>query len=119
LIGKSRVAYYRAVGEAAEPERDAAGEGDVFKALADPTRRKILDELAERDGQTLFEICSRLTMKHQLGSSRQAISQHLEVLIGAGLVTSRREGRYKFHYIDTGPLQRLADRWRNRETKEN
>ncbi len=105
--------------DGAEPERDAARDGDVFKALADPTRRKILDELAQRDGQTLFEICSRLTMKHRLGLSRQAISQHLEVLIGAGLVTSHREGRYKFHYIDTGPLQRLTDRWRNRETKEN
>jgi DNA-binding transcriptional ArsR family regulator len=119
LTGKSGLAYCRGVGDAAEPERDAAGEGDVFKALADPTRRKILDELAERDGQTLFEICSRLTMKYQLGSSRQAISQHLEVLIGAGLVTSHREGRYKFHYIDTEPLERLTDRWRNRETKEN
>jgi DNA-binding transcriptional ArsR family regulator len=119
LIGKSQLAYHREVDDAAEPERDAAREGDVFKALADPTRRKILDELAERGGQTLFEICSRLTMKYQLGSSRQAISQHLEVLIGAGLVTSHREGRYKFHYIDTGPLQRLTDRWRNRETKEN
>jgi DNA-binding transcriptional ArsR family regulator len=107
------------MGDAAEPERDAAREGDVFKALADPTRRKILDELAQRDGQTLFEICSRLTMQYQLGSSRQAISQHLEVLIAAGLVTSHREGRYKFHSIDTGPLQRLTDRWRNREPKEN
>jgi DNA-binding transcriptional ArsR family regulator len=94
-------------------------DGGVFKALADPTRRRILDELAERDGQTLFELCSRLTMKYQLGSSRQAISQHLEVLVGAGLVTSRREGRYKFHFIDTAPLQRLTDRWRSRETKEN
>ena len=93
--------------------------GDVFKALADPTRRKILDELAERDGQTLFEICARLTMKHGLGSSRQAISQHLEVLAAAGLVTSRREGRYKFHHLETGPLERLTDRWRRRETKEN
>ena len=91
----------------------------MFKALADPTRRKILDELAERDGQTLFEICSRLAMKHQLGSSRQAISQHLEVLTGAGLVTSRREGRYKFHSIDTTPLNRLTDRWRKPETKES
>ena len=88
--------------------------GDVFKALADPTRRKILDELAERDGQTLFEICSRLVMKHQLGSSRQAISQHLDVLEGAGLITTRREGRYKFHHLDTGPLERIADRWLNR-----
>ena len=85
--------------------------GDVFKALADPTRRKILDELTERNGQTLFEICSRLTTKHQLGSSRQAISQHLDVLEAAGLIESRREGRYKFHDLDTGPLQRIADRW--------
>ncbi|NYT92241.1 helix-turn-helix transcriptional regulator [Salinispora sp. H7-4] len=93
--------------------------GDVFKALADPTRRKILDELAERDGQTLFEICSRLAMKHQLGSSRQAISQHLEVLTRAGLVASRRAGRYKFHHLNTEPLERLTDRWRNREAKES
>ena len=107
------------MGDADGPEQDAAREGDVFKALADPTRRRILDELAERDGQTLFEICSRLTMKYQLGLSRQAISQHLEVLIGAGLVTSRREGRYKFHFIDTAPLQRLTDRWRSGGTKEN
>lgn len=92
--------------------------GDIFKALADPTRRTILDELAERDGQTLFEICSRLAMKHQLASSRQAISQHLAVLEEAGLVTSRRQGRYKFHHINTEPLERFAERWRNRSTEE-
>jgi DNA-binding transcriptional ArsR family regulator len=108
LIGKHRLAYHGRVDDAA----------DVFKALADPTRRKILDELAERGGQTLFEICSRMAMKYQLASSRQAISQHLEVLIGAGLVTTHREGRYKFHDIDTAPLERLTDRWRHRETKE-
>ena len=85
--------------------------GDVYKALADPTRRKILDELADRNGQTLFEICARLATKHRLGSSRQAISQHLDVLEDAGLVRSRREGRYKFHDLDTGPLERIADRW--------
>jgi len=85
--------------------------GDVYQALADPTRRKILDELAGRDGQTLFEICSRLAMKHQLTSSRQAISQHLDVLAAAGLVVTRREGRYKFHHLDTRPLEHLADRW--------
>ena len=85
--------------------------GDVFKALADPTRRKILDELTDRNGQTLFEICARLATKHRLGSSRQAISQHLDVLEAAGLVRSRREGRYKFHDLDTGPLERMADRW--------
>src|ERR1700694_3713246 len=54
--------------------------GDVFKALADPTRRTILDELTARDGQTLFEICARLATKHQMASSRQAISTPLEVL---------------------------------------
>jgi DNA-binding transcriptional ArsR family regulator len=111
LIGKSLLAYHAGVG-------DPTTEDAVFKALADPTRRRILDELAQRDGQTLFEICSRLTMKYQLGSSRQAISQHLEVLIGAGLVTSHREGRYKFHYLQTEPLERLTDRWRNPEAKE-
>jgi DNA-binding transcriptional ArsR family regulator len=85
--------------------------GDVFKALADPTRRFILDALTERDGQTLFELCTRLAMKHEVTSSRQAISQHLDVLEGAGLVTTRRDGRYKFHYIDTGPLRAIAQRW--------
>jgi DNA-binding transcriptional ArsR family regulator len=83
----------------------------LFKALADPTRRIILDELTERDGQTLFEICGRLAMKHDLGSSRQAISQHLAVLEEAGLVTTRREGRYKFHHLDTTPLRSITERW--------
>ncbi len=83
----------------------------LFKALADPTRRAILDELTDRDGQTLFEICGRLAMKHGLGSSRQAISQHLAVLEEAGLVTSRREGRYKFHHLDTTPLRSIVERW--------
>jgi DNA-binding transcriptional ArsR family regulator len=91
--------------------------GDIFKALADDTRRKILDELSERDGQTLFEICSRLTLKHRLGSSRQAISQHLGVLEEAGLVESRREGRSKLHYVNTRPLEQIVDRWL-RTTKE-
>lgn len=84
---------------------------DVFKALADPTRRAILDELRDRDDQTLFELCTRLAMKHGLSSSRQAISQHLDVLEEAGLVTTRREGRYKFHRLDTSPLRAIAERW--------
>ena len=84
---------------------------EVFKALADPTRRTILDELRERDDQTLFELCSRLTMKHELGMSRQAISQHLDVLEDAGLIHTRRAGRYKFHDLDTSPLRELASRW--------
>ncbi|MBX9982046.1 MAG: metalloregulator ArsR/SmtB family transcription factor [Mycobacterium gordonae] len=88
--------------------------GDVFKALADPTRRIILDELTDRNGQTLFEICARLATKHGLGSSRQAVSQHLDVLEEAGLVKTRREGRYKFHYINTAPLEPIVARWLNR-----
>ena len=90
---------------------------DVFKALADPTRRTILDELTERDGQTLFELCGRLAAKHGSSSSRQAISQHLEVLEAAGLVRSRRDGRYKFHHIDTAPLSPIVDRWLERSDK--
>ena len=85
--------------------------GDVFKALADPTRRALLDELTDRDGQTLFELCARLTMKHGVASTRQAISQHLDVLEEAGLVRTRRGGRYKFHFIDTSPLRVIVDRW--------
>ena len=92
---------------------------DVFKALADPTRRKILDELSERNEQTLFEICSRLATKHRLGSSRQAISQHLDVLDEAGLIRTDRRGRYKFHQLDTRPLERIVDRWLRNDTKED
>jgi DNA-binding transcriptional ArsR family regulator len=92
--------------------------GDVFKALADPTRRRILDELTERNGQTLFEVCSRLATKHRLGSSRQAISQHLDLLEAAGLIETRREGRCKFHYINPRPLEHIADRWLRPESQE-
>ncbi len=92
---------------------------DVFKALADPTRRRILDELVERDGQTLFEICTRLVSKHGLGMSRQAISQHLAVLESAGLVVSRRQGRYKFHDLNTEPLERIVTRWLRPDAPES
>lgn len=99
LIGKSILAYRGLMTD------------DVFKALADPTRRLILDELAERDGQSLFEICGRLTTRHGLGLSRQAVSQHLAVLEAADLVRTRREGRYKFHDLNTTPLERAMYRW--------
>jgi DNA-binding transcriptional ArsR family regulator len=105
LTCKSPLAYHQTVDE-------------LFKALADDTRRKILDELTERNGQTLFEICSRLAMKHGIASSRQAISQHLEVLEAAGLVKSRRAGRYKFHYINSQPLQHIVDRWLRGDQEE-
>jgi len=97
---------------------------DVFKALADPTRRTILDELADRNGQTLFEICARLATNHGLSSSRQAISQHLEILESAGLVETRRDGRYKFHDLNTEPLEQIVERWlpsfcKNRPDEDN
>lgn len=85
--------------------------GDVFKALSDPTRRTILDELTDRNGQTLFEICARLGTKHGLGSTRQAISQHLDILEAAGLVETKRSGRFKYHYINTAPLAPIVERW--------
>ncbi len=91
---------------------------DVFKALADPTRRVILDELTDRNGQTLFEICGRLATKHGLGLSRQAVSQHLAVLETAGLVTARREGRYKFHDLHTEPLELIVTRWLGPKTPQ-
>jgi len=90
---------------------------NVFDALAAESRRLILDELAERDGQALYELCARLTMKHGLNLTRQAISQHLEVLEAAGLVRSARDGRYKFHYIDASPLEEAVRRW-GKTTKE-
>ena len=85
--------------------------GDVFKALSDPTRRAILDELRDRDGQTLFELCVRLITNHGSSSTRQAISQHLDVLEDAGLIDVRREGRFKFHSLNRTPLEHIADRW--------
>lgn len=91
---------------------------DVFKALADSTRRTILDELAERDDQTLFELCARLATKHALTSSRQAVSQHIDLLVAAGLVAVRRDGRYKFHRLDRRPLEHLTDRWLHRHPED-
>jgi DNA-binding transcriptional ArsR family regulator len=84
---------------------------DVFRALDDETRRLILDELAARDGQSLFEICTALTMRHGVGSTRQAISQHLAVLEDAGLVVTERRGRTKLHYFNSQPLEVITERW--------
>ena len=91
---------------------------DIFKALADETRRLLLDELMERNEQTLFELCSKLAMKHDLTPSRQAVSQHLDVLEQAGLVRTERRGRYKFHTIDTTPLSQISERWLLREANQ-
>ena len=98
LTGKRWLAYHQLM-------------ADLFEALAAPARRAILDVLRERDGQTLFEICARLSMTQNLTLTRQAISQHLEVLESAGLLSTKREGRYKYHYLITAPLETIVQRW--------
>jgi DNA-binding transcriptional ArsR family regulator len=78
---------------------------DVFKALADPTRRRLLDELFEQDGQTLSALEQRLPM------TRFGVAKHLKVLEGAGLVTTRRRGREKLHFLNPVPIREVHDRW--------
>lgn len=90
-----------------------AAMADLFRALDDETRRLILDELSARDEQTLFEICTTLTMRHGLTLTRQAVSQHLTVLESAGLISTERRGRSKFHYFHPDPIARIAERWPN------
>jgi uncharacterized protein YndB with AHSA1/START domain len=77
----------------------------VFKALADPGRRRLLDMLHERAGLTLGELCEGLTMR------RQSVSQHIEILEAANLVTSVRDGRRKLHYLNAVPLHQIQTRW--------
>ena len=77
----------------------------VFKALADPTRRYLLDQLHERNGQTLGELCERVEM------ARQSATQHLAVLEAANLVSTVRRGREKLHYLNPVPLQEIQERW--------
>ena len=84
------------------------GVGDddsVFRALADPTRRALLDRLRERSGQTLGELCGPLDM------ARQSATQHLGVLEAANLITSVRRGREKLHYLNPVPIHDIAERW--------
>lgn len=83
----------------------------IFKALADSTRRLILDEVSERKTQTLYELCVRLTMKHKVSMSRQAITKHLSILEEAGLVKSERRGRYKLLVFDNTPIKKIKERW--------
>ena len=77
----------------------------VFRALADPTRRHLLDRLYERDGRTLTELESELEM------SRFGVMKHLRLLEEAGLVVTRREGRQKLHYLNPVPIRLIHDRW--------
>jgi DNA-binding transcriptional ArsR family regulator len=78
---------------------------DVFKALADPTRRGLLDELFREDGQSLGALESRLPM------SRFGVMKHLKVLEEAGLVTTRKRGREKLHFLNPVPIRLIHDRW--------
>ncbi|WP_308191826.1 ArsR/SmtB family transcription factor [Kitasatospora humi] len=77
----------------------------VFKALADPTRRLLLDRLREQNGQTLRELCERLEM------ARQSVTQHLDVLVRAGLVTVVRRGRERLHHLNPVPIHEIEERW--------
>src|SRR3954469_1354921 len=77
----------------------------VFKALADPTRRSLLDELFKRDGQTLSALERRLPM------TRFGVMKHLRLLEEAGLVTTRRHGREKLHFLNPVPIRLIHDRW--------
>ena len=77
----------------------------MFKALADPTRRHLLDQLFERDGRTLRELTEELEM------TRFGVMKHLQVLEDAGLVASRKVGREKLHYLNPVPIQLIHDRW--------
>ncbi len=80
-------------------------EDKVFKALADPTRRKLLDLLYEKNGQTLGQLCENLDM------ARQSATQHLAILEVANLVSTVRRGREKLHFINPVPLQDVYERW--------
>src|ERR687889_2484481 len=79
--------------------------GAVFKALADPTRRQLLDRLHARNGQTLGELCSSLSM------ARQSASQHLAVLEAANLISTTWHGREKLHHLNPVPLREVQERW--------
>ena len=77
----------------------------VFKALADESRRQLLDRLHARNGQTLGELCEAMEM------SRQGVTKHLEILEDANLVATQKRGREKLHYLNPVPINEIADRW--------
>ena len=80
----------------------------VFRALADPSRRKLLDRLHEENGQTLGDLCRGLNM------TRQAVAKHLAILRKANLVSWKREGRERLHFINPVPINEIAERWINK-----
>ena len=90
---------------------DSGDDDKVFKALADPTRRFLLDLLFERDGRTLTELESGLEM------TRFGVMKHLKVLEEAGLVVTRRHGREKLHFLNAVPIRLIHDRWIDKYTE--
>ena len=90
----------------------------VFKALADPTRRRIIDHLRERPGQSLFQICALAMAGEGKALSRQAITQHLDMLEKAGLLHVSWSGRTKLHTLDLTPLRKAADIWLRKHLEE-
>src|SRR6476469_5220630 len=84
------------------------GMDDIFRALSDPSRRRLLDSLNARNGQTLRELCAELDM------ARQSVSKHLDLLEAANLVTTVRRGREKLHYLNGDPINEIGERWINR-----
>lgn len=105
LTGDSSVTYIDVVADGADDDL-------VFKALADASRRALLDALHERDGRTLSELCEVLP-----GMTRFSVMQHLAVLAEARLVVSERDGRTKVHHLDPVPIRALHDRWISRYTE--
>jgi DNA-binding transcriptional ArsR family regulator len=85
---------------------------EVFKALADASRRRLLDSLNARNGQSLRELCAGLDM------ARQSVSKHLAVLEAASLVTTMRRGREKLHYLNAAPVNAIAERWISQYDRE-
>ncbi|MCB1517988.1 MAG: helix-turn-helix transcriptional regulator [Hyphomicrobiaceae bacterium] len=86
----------------------------VFKALADPTRRALLDLLRDREGQTLFELHTRLSQIDGNTLTRQGLSRHLAILERAGLIRTNFEWKSKHHYLQSAPLERLTRIWLSR-----
>jgi DNA-binding transcriptional ArsR family regulator len=84
----------------------------IFRALADPSRRRLLDRLNERNGQTLRELGAELDM------ARQSVTKHLAILEAANLITTVRRGREKLHYLDPAPINDIAERWIHRYDRE-
>ncbi|MBP3963035.1 ArsR/SmtB family transcription factor [Paenibacillus lignilyticus] len=83
----------------------------IFKALGDSTRRLMLDELSERNEQTLYELTVRLITKHNLAITRQAIAKHLSVLEDAGLIQSEKKGKFRIVVFNNEPLKDLLKGW--------